>query len=55
MGPFYEIESSSTALQLKKGESGTYKQITLHLQGSYAALHPLAKEILGVDLDTIKK
>lgn len=55
MGPFYEIESSSPALQLKKGESGTYKQITLHLQGSYAALHPLAKEVLGVDLDTIKK
>jgi hypothetical protein len=55
MGPFFEIESSSPALQLRKGESGIYKQITLHLQGSYTALHHLAKDLLGVDLDTVKK
>lgn len=32
MGPFYEIESSSHAISLKKGESAEYKQITAHLK-----------------------
>ena len=55
MGPFYEIESSSPALPLKKGETGEYKQITCHFQGDYAALQQLAKQLLGVDLNELKK
>lgn len=55
MGPFYEIESSSPALSLKKGETGIYKQTTCHLQGRYDSLRQLVKELLGVDLDSIKK
>jgi hypothetical protein len=55
MGPFYEIESSSPALQLKKGETGQYKSVTCHIQGDYGSLQQLAKQLLGVDLDTIKK
>ena len=55
MGPFYEIESSSPALQLKKGETGEYKQITCHFQGDYNALQQLAMQLLGVDLNEIKK
>lgn len=55
MGPFYEIESSSPALQLKKGEAATYKQATIHMQGDYPSLRQLAKSILGVDLDAVKK
>ncbi len=55
MGPFYEIESSSPALALKQGEAATYKQTTLHLQGTYNLLRQLAIQILGVDIDTIKK
>ncbi len=55
MGPFFEIESSSAALALKKGETGTYVQTTCHFQGDYATLKELAKKLLGVDLDTIKK
>ena len=55
MGPFYEIESSSPALQLKKGETGEYKQITCHFQGDYTALQRLAKQLLGVDLNELKK
>ena len=31
LGPFYEIESSSPALRLKKGMTGSYRQVTLHL------------------------
>ena len=55
MGPFYEIESSSPALQLRKGETGEYKQITCHFQGDYTALQQLAKQLLGVDLNELKK
>ncbi len=55
MGPFYEVESSSHALELKKGETGEYKEITCHFQGSYDVLKQLATQLLGVDLDTIKK
>ena len=55
MGPFYEVESSSPALPLKKGETGEYKETTCHFQGNYATLKQLAKQLLGVDLDNIKK
>ena len=55
MGPFYEVESSSPALELKKGETGQYKEITCHLQGDYNLLNTVAKQLLGVDLNTIKK
>ena len=55
MGPFYEVESSSPALELKKGETGQYKEITCHLQGDYNSLNQVAKQLLGVDLNTIKK
>jgi hypothetical protein len=55
LGPFYEIESSSPVKELKKGESIHYRQITCHIQGSYAALKLLAKQLLDVDLDELKK
>jgi len=55
MGPFYEIESSSPALQLNKGQSGEYKQTTFHFQGSYNSLKQLAQQLLGVNLDELKK
>ena len=55
MGPFYEIESSSPALALKQGETALYKQTTLHLQGSYQSLRQLAKTLLGVNIDNIKR
>ena len=55
MGPFYEIESSSPALELKAGQTGTYRQVTCHLQGDYATLRLLVKSLLGADLDSIKK
>lgn len=55
MGPFYEIESSSPALQLNKGQSGEYKQSTFHFQGSYSSLKQLAQQLLGVNLDEIKR
>ena len=51
LGPFYEIESSSVAKELKKGEKQEYRQTTCHFQGDYNALRQLAKELLGVDLN----
>jgi hypothetical protein len=55
LGPFYEVESSSAAKELKPGEIQEYKQTTCHFQGDYAALSLLAKQLLGVDLDEVKK
>jgi len=55
MGPFYEIESSSPALQLKKGQTGVYRQTTCHFQGDYSSLKQIAQQLLGVNLDDIKK
>lgn len=55
LGPFYEIESSSAAKELKRNESQTYVQVTSHFEGDYEGLKELAKKILGVDLDEINK
>lgn len=55
LGPFYEIESSSSVKELKTGEKQNYLQTTCHLQGDYTALRGIAKQLLGVDLDEIKK
>ena len=55
LGPFYEIESSSAAKELKNGEKLQYTQITCHLQGDYEVLRQLAKQLLSVDLNDIKR
>ena len=55
MGPFYEIESSSPALQLKQGQTGVYSQTTCHFKGDYNSLKQIAQQLLGVNLDEIKK
>lgn len=55
MGPFFEIESSSPALALRKGQTGEYRQTTIHLTGDYASLRKLVQELLGVNLDDLKK
>ena len=51
----FMVESSSPALALKKDESAIYTQATIHLQGSYPSLNLMAKTLLGIDLDTIKR
>jgi hypothetical protein len=55
MGPFFEIESSSPAMELKKGETGEYSQTTCHLTGDYNSLKLIAQQLLGVNLDDVKK
>jgi hypothetical protein len=55
LGPFYEIESSSPAKELKKGEKLQYTQVTCHLEGDYDSLRQLAKQLLNIDLNEIKR
>lgn len=54
LGPFYEIETSSPALALTPGESGTHISETYHFEGDEAELNRVAKETLGVSLDEIR-
>ena len=54
MGPFFEIESSSPAQELKPGEVQEYHQTTIHLQGDYTALKNLVQQLIHVDLDDVK-
>ncbi|MFP3938234.1 MAG: DUF6786 family protein, partial [Phycisphaerae bacterium] len=50
MGPFYEIETSSPAAELKPGQSISHTHRTAHFAGEFEALNELAENILGVDL-----
>jgi len=54
LGPFYELESSSPARELRPGESVQHTHRTIHLQGSEAALEPIARKMLGVSITDIK-
>ena len=55
LGPFYEIESSSSVKALRSLGTQNYIQTTCHLQGDYNDLRNIAKQLLGVDLNEIKK
>jgi hypothetical protein len=53
MGPFYELETSSPAADLKPGESLSHIQYTLHLKGDLQDLDKVARKVLDVSLDEI--
>jgi hypothetical protein len=53
LGPFYELESSSPAKELKPGETLTHRHITLHLEGDETRLNEIAMKTLGVSLKDI--
>ena len=53
MGPFYELESSSPALALDKGESYTHLQRIYHFEGKPAELSKIAQKLLGCKLEEI--
>lgn len=55
LGKFYELESSSPALALAPGESATHRQRTFHFEGPKPGLDKMARALLGVGLDEIKK
>lgn len=54
LGPFYELETSSPALALTPGESGTHISETYHFEGDLAELDRVAKSTLGVSLEQIR-
>lgn len=54
LGPFYELETSSPALELKCGKSGEHIQETYHFEGSAEALDRIARKLLGASLVQIE-
>ncbi|MEM7373283.1 MAG: SGNH/GDSL hydrolase family protein [Bacteroidota bacterium] len=54
LGPFYELETSSPALALAAGESGTHIQSTYHFEGAPNSLDRISRQLLGVSLDNIE-
>lgn len=55
LGPFYEVESSSDARALKPGESLTYRQVTIHLEGSREALQTLAQQLWQLPISDVQQ
>ena len=55
LGGFYELESLSPAEALGSGDSLSHKHCTFHIQGTPDALSQLAREILHVDLDEVRR
>lgn len=53
MGPFYELESSSSARPLAPGDSLVYRQTTVHLEGDRAALDTLAQRLWHLSINEI--
>jgi len=53
MGPFYELESSSDARPLAPGNSLTYSQTTVHLEGAYATMDSLAQRLWHMSIQDI--
>ena len=54
LGPFYELETSSPALPLESGGSGTHIQTTFHFEGDLKELDAIAQKTLGVSLAEIE-
>jgi hypothetical protein len=55
LGKFYELESSSAAGELSRGQSMRHVHRTIHLQGDEDDLDKIAKATLGVDFKAIEK
>jgi len=54
MGKFYELETSSPARELKKGDTLRHVHRTMHLQGDEAQLERVSRAVLGVGLKEIE-
>jgi hypothetical protein len=54
LGPFYELETSSPAAELKSGETLAHISRTFHFMGERSSLDSLARETLGVGLEEIE-
>ncbi len=54
LGPFYELESSSSAAALKSGEVKMHFQQTYHFEGDEKDLNLISEKLLGVSINEIK-
>lgn len=52
LGPFYELESSSSVLDnMDENFQAVHRQTTVHFEGPFESLNAIAKDVLGVDLN----
>ncbi|TKG93726.1 hypothetical protein EYV94_15895 [Puteibacter caeruleilacunae] len=51
MGPFYELETSSAAANLKPGETLVHEHATFHFKGDISELDQIATTLLGVSIN----
>lgn len=54
MGPFVELESTSSTRALKKDETLVHRHTTFHFEGERQALEEIAQSILGIGLEDIE-
>lgn len=54
LGPFYELETSSAAVELNPGQGILHTHRTYHFVGEDADLDPIAKGLLGVSIAEIR-
>ena len=52
---FYELESVSPSRELAPGDQVRHRHATFCFQGDYAGLREVARKVLGVDLDEVRK
>lgn len=55
LGPFYELESVSTAAFLQPGNSLTHYHSVFHFRGEKKELNEIAKKVFRVSIEEIKK
>ena len=53
--PFYELESTSPVRPLAPGESLRHRHATHHFQGDPETLKEIARKLLGVDIEEVRK
>ena len=53
LGPFYELESSSSTKELQPGESIRHSHNTYHFEGDFEALNEISKKVLNKDLTAL--
>ena len=55
MGPFYELESVSSALFLPASKTAYHNHAVYHFTGSELQLNAISEKLLGVNIQTIKQ
>jgi len=55
LGPFYELESSSPAKELKPGESINHTHSTVHFEGTRDQMNDILLELFSIDTDEIER